>query len=420
VSTLHNEVYQLYAKTMHDFCQYPQLVRELARRDFSTPVHVLAIGKAAWKMAALCSRELLKKNVEHKGFVLTKYGHSFGAIPRFKIREAGHPLPDENSLKHSAEIMNWLQRLPAKQELIILLSGGGSALFELPKAGLELAQLLEAHNSLLNSGMDIVRINRERAKLSRVKQGKALELMKSRRISIYAVSDVPGNDPHVIASAPFTPKGKAEQDDAGTLFRQGFKQIHYKVIADNLSFRQLFGRALEDTGFALKQVKEFQTKELHKFEGEIKEILRKMDNPRYRMKPPLMILWGGETPLEVQGSGIGGRCSHLALALSQALSRSSNAIMFCFATDGSDGAVRSAGAYSDSQTNDELRRAKVSRFQALHNYDSYTALKAIHQVLPAPLLNSNVNDIFLLSVGYKFDFDLCKAQFRPWEQDLFL
>lgn len=403
--SLHSEIYHSYAHTMHDFCQYPRLVRQLSETRFGGKVHVLGIGKAAWKMASLCARTMSGRQIVFDGFVLTSYGNTHGGIDKLKLREAGHPFPDENSLNHSAEIVAWLNKLPARDELVVLLSGGGSSLFEYLQEGTTLKDLVRGQKTLLKSGKKIAAVNQERSKLSLVKQGGALNFVTCRNIHVFTVSDVADNDPRVIASGPFTPEGEGLATEDGIVWQQKKQRIEYRIVADNLMFRQMLKANLKKKGFEVIMVPEYQNIAASMLERKIKNVINHTYSYHYRLKPPFVYLWGGETPVKVSGKGVGGRCSHLALAVAGSLPSHNSTALFCFATDGSDGIPRSGGAYVDRDTTLKLREEGISRKRALEHFDSYTALKAIHHILPAPLITTNVNDIFLLCAGYNYDFD---------------
>lgn len=400
MSSLHHLVYQSYIQRMHQFCQYPRLVRELNEAQFSQRVRVLAIGKAAWKMASLSMKTLAQRGIAAEGIVLTKTGLSHGPILGFDILTGGHPLPDANSLASGEVVAAWLKKIPAGEDLLVLLSGGTSALFELLPPGSDLDQLASQHKRLLASGKDIAAINRERADLSLVKGGKALELAKARKIRIFAVSDVEGNDPWVIGSGPFTPVKPGEQTDFCWSFKLGVQTIEYRIVADNKSFRDQFAGDLSCEGFRVLVEDNFQSCPLPKLADQIKETLRRAHSPRFKLHPPFIRIMGGETPLKVTGKGLGGRCSHLALLLVRYLARYENAALFCLATDGCDNISGSGGAWADSNTHALLKETGISLSLAKKNFDSHVALKAINHLLAAPLLPTNVNDIFVLSVGY--------------------
>ncbi len=388
---------------MHRYCQYPKLAQSLSEAEFGPRVRVLAIGKAAWKMAAVSVNTLAAGGSRSEGLVLTKNGLSHGPIPGLDILYGGHPLPDTNSLASSALIAAWLTKIPAKDDLIILLSGGSSALFELLPEGSDLASLAAEHDRLLKSGKDIATINRERAELSLVKGGKALELTKARRIRIFAVSDVEDNDPWVLGSGPFTPVEPGTKTADGWRFKLGAKHIEYSIVADNQSFRDLLAADLREQGYRVLVEDAFQNCPLPKLAEQIKETLRQAQSPRFKLRPPFIKIMGGETPLIVSGKGLGGRCSHLALLLARYLAKHEDTALFCFATDGCDNVPGNGGAWADSDAFAALSRAGIDPVAARKDCDSFTALKAVNHLLPAPLLATNVNDIFVLSVGYNLE-----------------
>lgn len=403
MSALNHLVYQSYIQLMHGYCQYPQLRKLLLEENLGSDVAVLALGKAAWKMAAVSAGALRERGISYTGIILTKYGGSHGAVPGFQLLEAGHPVPDANSLHAGKLITDWLRTLKARQELVILISGGSSALFETLPRDWQLEDLIRLNRDLLRSGKPIQEINDERARVSLVKGGKALDLAKCRQVRVYAVSDVMDNDPRTLGSGPFTPPDSGQKTSWGWLYTNGGKKVEYRIIVDNSGFRLSLAEDLKQQGFRVQQEEAYQSCTVDQLAAQIKELLRRAHAPRFRLKPPFMRLWGGELTLPVHGSGLGGRCSHLALSLVSALSKYPNCALFCFATDGCDNIPGSGGAYVDSLTAKSLRRAGIGLGQARQNYDSFTALKAIHQILPSPLLSTNVNDIFLLSVGYDLD-----------------
>lgn len=215
-------------RTIQEFSLYPLLAQALQSLGHGGNMHLLAIGKAAWQMASITLKTLGSESILD-GYVLTKNGHTKGRLEPLQIRRAGHPVPDARSFRYTQEILGWLSDLPPQDDLIVLLSGGGSALFEnvetydLPNTAeynARITKLTNLHEMLLGSGLDIAQMNRHRSVLSGVKAGKALRFVPCNIIHIFALSDVQGNDPRVIASGPFT----------------GADLARYHIVGDNQSF----------------------------------------------------------------------------------------------------------------------------------------------------------------------------------------
>lgn len=167
---------------------------------FQGKVVVIAVGKAAWNMAKAAA-----ENISHtidKGIVLTKYGHSRGDIPGFEILEAGHPLPDENTIAGTERIIEAVTGLTEKDTVFFLISGGGSALFEKPAGNLCLKDFLDITSQLLKCGADIVEMNTVRKHLSAVKGGRFAALCAPAKVYAIALSDILGDRADSIASGP--------------------------------------------------------------------------------------------------------------------------------------------------------------------------------------------------------------------------
>lgn len=148
---------------------YPENAVKKALENFESEgnIRVLAIGKAAWRMAR-AARESLEGRIS-EGIVITKYKHSMGDIEGFEIFEAGHPIPDKNTIEATKRVLDMVKDLKGENLLLFLVSGGGSSLFELPAENVELEDLISITDQLLRSGATIFEINAVRKHLSRVK-----------------------------------------------------------------------------------------------------------------------------------------------------------------------------------------------------------------------------------------------------------
>lgn len=175
--------------------------RALEGQNFSGRVVLVAAGKAAWQMAK-AAHDCLGSRIE-SGIVITKYDHVIGEIANFDCREAGHPVPDENSFAATQAALELVENLSEDDTVLFLLSGGGSALFEKPLISGEALQ--DITNQLLACGADIVEINTIRKRLSAVKGGRFAQICAPARVFSIVLSDILGDPLDMIASGPAYP-----------------------------------------------------------------------------------------------------------------------------------------------------------------------------------------------------------------------
>lgn len=359
---------------LQSFCQFEGLQEQLRKLPQGTARALLAIGKDAGRMLDAALRVV--QPAAGMALCLSKYGYFQPQDERVTFMEAGHPVPDENTIKYSRTIIAWLQALPRDTELIVLLSGGGSALFEAPKAPYTLADIIRLNKELLAKGLDIKEMNKVRATFSQVKAGAAADHFKGKSIRVYALSDVENDDPHVISSGPFTKNG-----------------VEFQIIGNNYSFRQLLKAELEKQGLEVVNLQSFESDDVVALITRIKQLFA--DNAQDPSCP--IILSGGEVPIQVTGDGKGGRCTHLALSLVPYLEQYKEALFVAYATDGSDNLYGVAGAWVDAYTANKLQDKGIDIEQALQDSDSYTALNAIGQVLKTGEFHANINDVYIVS-----------------------
>ena len=357
------------------FTGYPALRQALAGEQ--GPTHILAIGKAAYSMAEVAAQAIPGKQLL-SCIVLTKYGfypQDRGARPFSPlILEAGHPLPDASSLKHTRFILDWLEHLPPQEQLVVLLSGGTSALFEAPQGQISLQELIQRNDHLLRTGLDITQINKKRQELSLVKAGQAAQHYQGKKLRVYLLSDVPANDPAIIGSGPF--------------FIPGID--NHTIIADNAAFLKSLAsplhKALPDLPLRLAS---------RYVDAELTSVAKSL--ARFAQKAPAGIyLWGGELTLKVKGKGRGGRLSHLALSFLNEIKDQAGIHFVAFASDGNDNLPELAGAYVDRQAFLDLQAENADLPALLRAFDSYPPLKMIDATIPGYYTGSNVNDVFIL------------------------
>lgn len=367
---------------------------------------LVAAGKAAWSMASAAA-ELIDAD---EGIVITKYGHVMGELPGIECIEAGHPVPDENGFKAADKALGLVSGLGSKDEVIFLLSGGASALFEKPLiSGEELKNITE---QLLSSGADIREINTIRKRLSAVKGGRFALACSPARVFSIVLSDVAGDSLDTIASGPAYPDSSTCADAARVAEKYGLKlsgeaREHLGIETP----KELDNVTTVVTGSVSELCKAAKAKcsELgyrgeiltDRLDGEARdagEWLGSLAAENAAADLPIALIAGGETVVKLKGSGKGGRAQELALAAAPHI-RGLDAAVFCFGSDGSDGPTDAAGGFVDGGSMDSLEGAGIDAAEALDNNDSYNALKACGGLIITGPTGTNVNDAAIVLTG---------------------
>ena len=381
----------------------------LAGRQFgSGRVLMVSVGKAGWRMAK-AALDTLGSRVE-QGIVITKYDHSQGALANTKIFEAGHPVPDENGFAATAEAMQMVAGLTADDTVLLLVSGGGSALFEQPLVPLETLQGIT--QTLLKSGADIGQINTIRKRLSRVKGGRfALHCAPAHVLTI-ALSDVLGDDPASIASGPAAPDpatsadalriagqyGLALDDDTKKHFAQETPKTLDNVETVIAGSVRLLCAAAKEACRTLGYDPYLLTDSLRSTACKAGSLLGAVAQVHQNADHSLAFIAGGETVVEVTGTGLGGRNQELVLAAAKELDGLYNTALFSIGSDGTDGPTDAAGGYADTKTARVLRKQGVDLQKALDNNDSYHALEACGGLIKTGPTGTNVNDLAVVLI----------------------
>ncbi len=377
-------------------------------------VCVIAIGKAAWRMAKAAS-ELLGDKIR-QGVVVMKYGHCLGEIELFSMIEAGHPIPDDNSVLAAKKVLSMIGTMDSSMEIILLLSGGGSALFELPEQDLSLEDIQSCTDQLLKCGADITEINTIRKRLSSVKGGKLAALCKDIRIFQVMLSDVLGDDLGMIASGPAYPDNTSSSDVMGIIKKYGLhfpdqvinclqsetpKEIHNVetvVTGNGRNFCLAAAKKAEELGYHAYIITtdlNCEAKEAGRFLASIAKGLQRKDGTS-SFKLPCAIILGGETVVRVQGKGKGGRNQELALSGACGIQWLENTVLLSVSSDGTDGPTDAAGGMVTGETWQALLSQGIDPLEILRDNDSYHALKAVGGLIMTDPTGTNVNDLSML------------------------
>ncbi|MDR0928716.1 MAG: DUF4147 domain-containing protein [Oscillospiraceae bacterium] len=381
--------------------------RALSRRAFRRPITLFAIGKAAWSMAHAAVEQLGSAAIR-QGVVITKYAHAQGAIGSLEIYEAGHPIPDENGLAASARALTMAQSLTDQDEAIVLLSGGGSALFECLQSGITIEEVQDINAQLLASGADIATINIIRKRFSRVKGGRFAEALAPARVLCIALSDVLDDAPDAIASGPVHPDPHTAAEACAIAARyhlrlsetaralllqetpKAITGVETEIVGNVALLCEAAARAAERLGYPAAIMDAHLTCEARDAGAMIARYAR-------QAAAPCALIWGGETVVHVRGQGKGGRNQEVALSAAQGIRGMRNACVLAIGSDGTDGPTDAAGGVV---TGDFYEAAgEAACFHHLMNNDAYPLLKQHGALLITGATGTNVNDLYLLLIG---------------------
>jgi len=390
-------------------CPDEAVRRALEHVELSGRIYLVAVGKAAWQMAAAAIKYLQKPVYE--GIVVTKYDHVMGQLPGISCFEAGHPIPDENSYRGTQAVLDMVKDLKAEDTVLFLLSGGGSALFEKPLVHTDLLQ--EITRKMLGNGADIVEINTLRKRLSAVKGGRFAMWCAPARVESIILSDILGDPVDMIASGPAAEDPVTREQAKAVAAKYGvdmddavrecldletpkkLTNVHTQIIG---SVRELCAAA-EREAAALGYETVFLSDHLNCEARDAGRYLAQELLKRKELNRKIAVIAGGETVVHLTGTGLGGRNQELALAAAELLAGTANAALISAGSDGTDGPTDAAGGYVDADTLADLEKAGMDYNFMLRNNDSYHALQAVGGLVITGPTGTNVNDVTVALLG---------------------
>lgn len=402
-ASLRKDAETIIADSIREVQPDSAVIRALKEMTLTGKIKLVAAGKAAWQMAKAASNYLGERL--EQGIVITKYGHVRGELPRIRCCEAGHPVPDEGSFDAARKALALTENLTKDDTVLFLLSGGGSALFELPLIPAE--ELQDVTRQLLACGADIVEINTLRKRLSAVKGGRFAQHCAPAKVFSIILSDILGDPPDMIASGPTCPDSSTCADAMEIVrrydlsLREETKQLLMvetpKALANARwmitgSVRELCdaaARSCRKLGYEPFVLTDRLCCQAREAGSVMASILRTHAGDGKK----LAFLAGGETVVRLTGSGKGGRNQELALAAAEGISGLSNAALFSVGSDGTDGPTDAAGGFVDGATRQRLLEEGIHIDQVLLNNDAYHALQRTDGLIFTGPTGTNVNDV---------------------------
>jgi glycerate 2-kinase len=374
---------------------------------------VVGAGKAAAAMAAAVEASWSSPLA---GLVVTRYGHS---VPcrHIEVIEAAHPVPDAAGHGAARRILDQVRGLTPDDLVLCLLSGGGSSLLVLPAPGISLEDKQAINRALLRCGAPIGEMNCVRKHLSAIKGGRLAVAAAPAPVVSLMISDVPGDDPSVIASGPTVPDATTAADAIAILQKyrieipravlkhlQGpsaetpkpgdprFRQVSNRVIATPQDALEAVSQVAQTAGFRpviLGNAIEGEARDVGLVHAGIAKQVAGFGQP---VEPPCALISGGETTVTVRGSGHGGRNAEFLLSLAVALDGRAGIAAIAADTDGIDGSEDNAGALLLPDTIERAARVGLDPKAHLANNDAYPIFARLGDLVVTGPTRTNVND----------------------------
>ena len=374
---------------------------------------LLAIGKAAISSASAVLNQAECTDL----FVLSPAGIPDGNLPQNKIHYGSHPVPDNRSIAATKELLVWLENVPPHSELLVLLSGGSSALLVSPPAGISADSKFELNRLLLGSGASIHEMNSVRKHCSAVKGGRLGELCRHLKTRVFAISDVIGDDLAVIGSGPFYPDHTTFLDARDVLQKYGVWsqvpeeiRIHlesgisgslaetpkpggslaipHTIVASNDIARKAAAKKAEAFGHSSHLPEALVS-------GFVEEAAEFIAGLAMQCPPNSAVILGGEVTVRLKGNGRGGRNQHLALLVAQKIQ--GKPLFFAAAgTDGVDGNSEAAGAWVNGDTVTRAEKRGLNIYNATAEFNSYPFFRELNQCIVTGPTGTNVMDLYII------------------------
>ncbi len=398
-------------------------------------IHLVAVGKASSRMFNWMCNKLEEggASVETSIVVTSKDAPAPDGCMGSDVEliRAGHPLPDHKSVEAAERILDLARGLGEADALVLLLSGGGSALMEEAYPPLRLEDVIKTHKALLESGMNIYEMNTIRKHLSRVKGGRLAVAAYPALTVTLAASDVPGDDLSVIASGPTVPDPTTFKDALNLVDLYGVREkvpksvieflkegaegrvpetpkpgdphlarSHAFVVARPYDMLSSLANYFKSLGFEPIILTTSALGESREVAGFLSSIVMDALRGLSDIKPPVALLIGGETSVRVRGTGWGGRNTEIVAWLARYLDGVDCVSFVAMDTDGIDGNSPAAGAWGDGETWMRLlKEFRGEAFRMLAENNTYVLLNRLKQTIITGPTGSNLNSVIIVIIG---------------------
>ena len=388
---------------------------------------VVGLGKAGASMAGAVE-EILGERIQ-RGVVVTKYGH-VQPMKTIRLHEAGHPVPDEAGIAGAQAILDCVKGLGPEDLVLVLISGGGSALTPAPVEGISLAEKQALTKALLACGADIREMNMLRKHISRIKGGQLARAAQPAQVRTLILSDIVGDPLDAIASGPTVPDPTTYADALGILDKYRIRQeipagirthleagaagkvsetpkptdplfarVKSLMVASNIQALEAAKAEAQRLGLRAMILSSFiegETRDVARMHAALALEVRASGNP---VRPPVCFITGGETTVTLKGKGKGGRNQEFALAAALDIAGLRDVVVLSAGTDGTDGPTDAAGAIADGDTLERAVAAGLKPRAALDGNDAYPFFARLSDLIITGPTRTNVMDVRLVLVG---------------------
>ena len=399
------------------------------RTALSSKIRVIAVGKASAPMLAT-ALDILGKRVVSGILIIPRNSKLKNIDKRIVMFRSSHPLPDEEGVRASRRVLMSIDRMHANELLLCLISGGASAMLPAPTSDITLEDLRNVTQRLIRSRVSIHQINTVRRHLSELKGGKLVERCNAGTIISLTISDVPGNVISDIASGLTAPDPTTFRDAINVLkefkvwnpapqsvrnhLQQGlagnipetpkpgnhiFNKVHNFVVADNRTACEAARRVLQGKHIPTTIMTSSLDMEARSLGKLLASVARDSDQFDHPLESPSAVIFGGETTVEVEGSGKGGRNQETALATVKRIEGLNEVTIATLGTDGVDGNSPAAGAIVDSNSIIRAKRLRLRVRDFAERNDSYNFFRKLNDNIVTGPTGTNVGDLYLLIRG---------------------
>ena len=420
-SNLRRKILDLVDRSISEFYPATIMRKEIdslkAVFQNSKRLFIIGFGKCSLSMFRGIP-DSLSEMAEYSGVIVPKNLETRDYGGRPEILKGNHPIIGTDTEVSSRKLLSKLSRLSEDDTVLVLISGGGSALFEIPEDGITYDFIASISKCMMNNGGNIDELNAMRQSISKVKGGKLAGILYPSRVFSFVISDVPGDREDIIASGPLV-RAQTTKEERKSIIKkfeplcpdlkkiddgyidykipdESFKRVKQKIILKNHDIVQYFVNKLRNDGNSVVDLGS-------NIQGNVKdssEYFVEQMKKAYSNLGPYYVVGGGETTVDVRGNGIGGRNCELSVRVARLMEKDDEFMFSSIGTDGIDGISPAMGGIVDREFLNETSKAEID--ESLEKNDTYNLLNKKRSAIITGFTENNVSDIMIGYYGGKY------------------